>query len=182
MPYFFPRVKSLMHLTEIIPVEMRINLCCCNIRMSQHFLNSSQIRTAFDKMCCKGMAENMWTHLFIDICQFYIFLNNLPHAHTAQRSATAIQKDNITGFDIIFQKRSDIFQIIFQMTFRFITEWHNSFFKPFTHNPDPAIFQENSRLSQFQQFRNPQTATVENLKHGSVTHSQIFFKINLMKN
>src|SRR4051812_32675032 len=56
------RMILLMHLPQILTIDVRINLRCRNVRMAEHFLHGAQIGAAFQKMRCERMTKRMRRH------------------------------------------------------------------------------------------------------------------------
>ena len=44
---------------------MRVNFCCGDGFMTQHFLNSTQISSSLDQVRCKAMPKRVWTDIFL---------------------------------------------------------------------------------------------------------------------
>lgn len=43
----------------ILTDDMGVNLRCCNIGMTQHFLDGAQVGAVFQKMRCKSVAQDV---------------------------------------------------------------------------------------------------------------------------
>ena len=66
-PLVLPRDKKnlaswmvlFVHLFQMLPADMGVDLGCGNVRMPEHDLNASQVRAAFQKMAGKRMTQRM---------------------------------------------------------------------------------------------------------------------------
>ena len=77
-----PWVKLRMYFFELLPCDVGVYLSSCDIHMSQHHLDGSQICAAFEQVARKGMSQAMGRHLFIQLAQSGIFAQQLPKALT----------------------------------------------------------------------------------------------------
>lgn len=75
---------------QIIPVKMRIYFRSSNGCVPQHFLNSPQIGTSFDKMRGEGMTESMRAYGFSYPRFLGKIFNDVKHHDTGNLSATVI--------------------------------------------------------------------------------------------
>ena len=73
-----PGVKTRMHYFELLPCDVGVYLSGCDIHMSQHHLDGSQICAAFEQVGRKGMSQAMGRHLFIQLRQSGVFAQQLP--------------------------------------------------------------------------------------------------------
>jgi hypothetical protein len=63
-------MKTPVNFLQITSIHVRIDLSGTDIGVTKHFLHSSQVCTAFEKMSGKRMAQCVWTHLLIDPSAF----------------------------------------------------------------------------------------------------------------
>ena len=49
-------------LTEMLTVDVHIYFRSAYLLVSKHFLNDSQVGSAFQKMCGEAMAEGVWRY------------------------------------------------------------------------------------------------------------------------
>ena len=59
-------MKLLDNLSQIIPVQVGIDLSCGNGFVAQHFLNSTKVGSSFYLMGRERMAEGMRTDILIE--------------------------------------------------------------------------------------------------------------------
>jgi len=74
-----------------ILIDVRVNLRGANVRMSEQFLQYTQVHARFEAVCGKAVAERMWRDLFAQVHRMQ--LHYFPGAHTAHRLAMRIQDD-----------------------------------------------------------------------------------------
>ena len=74
---------------------MGIDLCGGDIRMSEHELDGSKIRSVFKKMAGKGMPECMRGYLLADTRLEGIFLDDLKKPLTAHPISEPVGKKKI---------------------------------------------------------------------------------------
>ena len=51
-----PGMRGLMHFHQMCVPDSRVSLCCGKRRVSQQFLDTTEISAPLKKMCCKAMA------------------------------------------------------------------------------------------------------------------------------
>ena len=68
--------------TQAVAVDVGINLRSSDALMSQHTLNGTQIRTAFQQMSGKRMAKGMGAYAFLQPDLIRQFLYNMKHHNT----------------------------------------------------------------------------------------------------
>lgn len=64
-----------MYILQILIINMCINLCRRNTRMSQQSLYSTQICSFFQQRCSKTMPQNMWCHFLFDSYQIFVIFD-----------------------------------------------------------------------------------------------------------
>lgn len=57
-------------------VEVRVDFGCGDLCVPEHFLDSTQIRSAFDQMGCKAVSECVWTNILTNPSSY-----NAPFEH-----------------------------------------------------------------------------------------------------
>ena len=63
-----------------------------DIGMTEHLLHRSEVRTVFQKMGGKGMAQHMRRDVLLDACRLLIMLDDLPEALPRHTLAADIDK------------------------------------------------------------------------------------------
>lgn len=71
-------MELLMNRLEAVFVDMRINLSRRDIRMSQKFLDDTEVRAALQQMSRERMPERMGRNLFLNSRKTGVFLDNPP--------------------------------------------------------------------------------------------------------
>lgn len=77
-----------MHFSNVIAIDVRVDLRGCNVCMTKHFLNRAQVCTAFKQVRGKRMTKQMWMKMCGDPGLQSPLLNDLPDGH-ARESASA---------------------------------------------------------------------------------------------
>ena len=78
--------------------------------MSQHFLHRAQIRTIFNQMGGKGMAQGMGRDVLLDPCLFPVLFHDLPEALAAHEAAAAVDEKPGRA-PALYKSRAGCFQI-----------------------------------------------------------------------
>src|SRR5215217_4013080 len=81
--------------SKVVSVEVGIDLCSRNAGVAQHFLNSTQIGSAFYQMGRKGVSEGMGADGFIQSNFFCKCLYKKEYVYTGQVSSVSVKKDKI---------------------------------------------------------------------------------------
>jgi len=89
------RVMCCDDMFHTFPGNMRIDFCCGNAGVSQHFLNGSKVCAVGDEMGCEAVAEHMRVHMFWSAGSDGIFLDQPPDGNPRYGFSEAIEKDGI---------------------------------------------------------------------------------------
>ena len=79
---------------------MRVDFRCKNAFVPQHFLDDSQVSSAFDKVCRKGVPEGVRRYFLGYPCQHGLFLHHVENGYAAELLAGFVQEKNIFGLRI----------------------------------------------------------------------------------
>ena len=71
---------------------MGVNLCRSNRLVTEHFLNCSQVCTAFNQMCCEGVPEGMRTDVLFQLYLFTKPLDDCEDHHASKLASSLIQE------------------------------------------------------------------------------------------
>ena len=111
---------------------MRINLRCRNIRMSQKFLNDSQIGAVFKNMGCKRMPQSMRRDVLGDSCLLDLVFEVFPYSLSCQTFAMKIDEQEWTA--LVFAKLgSGIVEVVVNPDDCLVSNRNDSFFSSFSH-------------------------------------------------
>ena len=69
-----------MHGFKPLLIDVRVNLCCRNIRVAEHFLDNAQIGAVPQQMCRKTVPEKMWINVLFQSGVLRMFFYDLPDA------------------------------------------------------------------------------------------------------
>ena len=72
----------LVDLAQSFLVNMRVNLGCGDVDVSEHFLDASQVGSAGQEVRCKAMSKRMNGQVPGHTCTDCIFLDNSPDFNT----------------------------------------------------------------------------------------------------
>ena len=67
---------------QILSVDVCVHLRCGNVRMSQHFLDSSQVRAALQEVRREGMSERVRVNLLLNSSRNAELMDNIPNRHS----------------------------------------------------------------------------------------------------
>lgn len=85
-------MELLDHLSEVIAVEVRIDLGGGDRLMAQHFLNGPKVCTSLDEVGSKGVAERVRTYRLLQPDPGGQRLNNVEHHHPAELFSATVEK------------------------------------------------------------------------------------------
>lgn len=81
---------------EVVSRDMSINLCGCDIRMTQEFLDHPEIGPSFQKVSGERMTECVRSDFLLDAGQVSVFSYQLPNPLPGKRSPVSTS-ENIFG-------------------------------------------------------------------------------------
>jgi hypothetical protein len=85
-------MELVQYLSEVIPVEVGVDLGGGDAFVSEHFLDGAQVGTTFDEMSSKTMPEGMRADVFLEPDAFDLFLNDEKYHHAAEFFAPFVEK------------------------------------------------------------------------------------------
>src|SRR4029078_698315 len=83
-----------MYRTQILPVDMRIDLRRRYVRMAEHFLNGAKVGAAFEEMCGEGVAEGVGGNGFRDAGAIHVAAQDFPGAHAGEWLAPGVEEED----------------------------------------------------------------------------------------
>lgn len=149
-------------------IEVRINFGSGNAFVSQHFLNSAQIGTAFHKVCSKGMAERVWAQVLFYSCPFCQVFDDVEHHLPGDGPAALTEKDHV------FVMFSDVDPAA---VMRYIQadelqgrtpDGDEPLLIAFSDHTDKPFLRMQIGELERHQFRHTQSATIQRFKHGHI--------------
>ena len=88
------RVEGAVEPHEAFSLYMGINLCCGEVCVAQHVLNDTQVRAVLQKVCGKGMAQDVGEDMLLYAGLCCAGANNLPNALSC-KGGSAIRKEEM---------------------------------------------------------------------------------------
>src|SRR5688572_19358961 len=82
-----------MHLPEVAPVEMRVDLRRLDGTMSEDLLHDTEIAAPLEQVRGAGVAEGVGGNRAIDPGRLRVSLEKLPVPHPGERAPEACQED-----------------------------------------------------------------------------------------
>ena len=64
-------MKSLQGISQVLAVNVGVNLSSGDALMPKHLLYRPQIGASLDQVCCERMAEGMWRDVLPDVSFFH---------------------------------------------------------------------------------------------------------------
>ena len=150
---------------------MGVNLGGCNIRMAEHDLYGTEIRSVWKQVSGKRVAEAMWWNFFFYSCSTGGFFDDLPEPQPCHSFATVGDKKGITPF--AFEDcRPGRFKVGLEALFCRNSKGNKSFFFSLADDPDKTGREVAAVHSQCDEFWNSQARGVKELQHGIVALHQ----------
>lgn len=163
------RVKLLQGVTEIIAVEVGIDLGSSNAFVPQHFLNGTKVGPAFHQVSGKGMPESMWGNGFGDTgFQGQVF-NNIEDHDPAQTFSAAVQEKDVFSPGLNGLVNPDLIFIDPDVFGGITADGDQSFFIAFAGNADKANIEIDAGDFQADDLAHAQSAAVHGFQDGFVT-------------
>src|SRR2546423_9435948 len=85
-------VELLMHATQILAIDVRVDLRGRNVDVAEHFLNGSQIGTTLEQMGRERVTKRVRRDRFGYSNLINVLPENLPRPHSRHRLAAGIEK------------------------------------------------------------------------------------------
>ena len=147
--------------------------------MPKHLLNGAQISTIFKQMRRKAVPERMRRNILLDVCFFLIVLDNFPESLAAHTFAGYIDEKRMLGRNCN-HFRPDSFYVLTQCLKRFrINRYDAHLFPAFAANETSG--KANVVDIQPNQFADPDTSRIQNLKHGFIPAALHFRNLGLLQ-
>ena len=164
---------------QILLDQLRIDLRGGNVAVSKHLLNGAQISTIFKQMSRKAVPERMRRNILLDVCFFLIVLDNFPESLAAHTFAGYIDEKRMLGRNCN-HFRPDSFYVLTQCLKRFrINRYDAHLFPAFAANETSG--KANVVNIQPNQFADPDTSRIQNLKHGFIPAALHFRNLGLLQ-
>src|SRR5215831_9760505 len=87
-----PRVEAVVDCPQARFEDVRINLRRRQIRVAKHHLNRPEIRTAFEQVRGKRMADDVRAQRARQTSGGAVTLENFPEAHAAERTTARVDE------------------------------------------------------------------------------------------
>src|SRR5688572_19657060 len=81
------RMITPMHLPQVLPVHVGVDLRGGDVDMAEHLLDGPEIRTPFEQVGGEGMAKGVWRHVLGNAGTLDVAAQDLPRAHAGERLA-----------------------------------------------------------------------------------------------
>ena len=85
-------MRLIVHILQLLFNQLGVHMCGGYIRMSQHFLYRMDVRTVFQQMRCKGMAQGVGSDILLYACLFLVVLHYFPEALSGHALSADIHK------------------------------------------------------------------------------------------
>ncbi len=128
--------------SQIVLVQMRVNLSGGDAFMAEHFLHGAEVGAAFDEVRGEGVTERVRTHRLVDARRFYPFLDEHEDHLAGEVRTSAVQED------VIFLSFLDFQLFTFSVNVKVYhlhgrrPNGNQSLFVAFAHHLDEAVVEE----------------------------------------
>lgn len=78
--------------------DVRVDLGCCDLRVSKHLLDTSQVRSVAEEVSGKGVSKSMGCDRGVESCSFRVAFDDIPDCLAAQ-GASASREKKVVGAD-----------------------------------------------------------------------------------
>ena len=72
--------------------DVRVNLGCPNIAVSEHGLYAAQIGASFQEVCCKRVPQHMRAEILKNASRFAVYSNKFPETLASHAAAARSHK------------------------------------------------------------------------------------------
>src|SRR5215210_2747756 len=97
----------LVYLSQVLPVDVCINLRRRDVRVAEHLLDSAEVCTALEQMRREGVPQRVWRNGLGDSGVLDVAAEDLPCAHARERLAARVEKKHALATSLL-QARSQL--------------------------------------------------------------------------
>src|SRR5687767_10294141 len=84
---------ALVHLPQVLPVYMSVDLRRGDVGVTKHLLYRPQVRPTLQEVRRERVPEGMRRHGLRDAGPLHVLAEDLPRAHSAERLAARVEKE-----------------------------------------------------------------------------------------
>src|SRR5687768_7470903 len=163
-----------VHLSQILAIDVGIDLRRGNIRVSEHFLHRPEVRSPLQEMRCEGMTEGMGVHALGDAAALDILLQDLPRPHAGERLAPRVQKERLAATTAGGRKEpwSQLACIYGESGDGAAADWHQPLLASLSKDANQALFEHDVARADADPFGYAQSRPVRELEHRAVSEIQ----------
>ena len=163
--------------------DVGVDLGCCDLGVSKHLLNTSQVRSVTEEVSGKGVSKGMGCDRRIESCSFRMSFDDIPDC-LATQGASASREKKVVGADRVpvGEGVSRSFEIAFNPRDRFCSDRNDSFLAAFAEDAQGlsveyrfvicsrglSVDSCQGRPGQAGEFAGSESAGVENLENRAV--------------
>ena len=133
-PFLFSRVMLLKNQTKALSQNVRVDLCRRNIGMTQHGLQTPEIRSALQKMCSEAVAHHVRCKPLPNTGFFPVKLQQLPEALPRHARRPGCH-EQISAGPSLQQCGAAGGQVLLYCTNRLGAQRDHALLPPFAHHP-----------------------------------------------
>src|SRR5512143_2929769 len=89
-----PWMILLVHLSEVLPVHVGVNLCRRDVGVAEHLLHRAEVRPALEKVGGERVAQCVGRYGLGNSRLLDVPTQDLPGAHARQRLATGVEEQH----------------------------------------------------------------------------------------
>src|SRR5438477_11915008 len=93
-----PRMILSVHRSEILAVDMRVNLRRRDVGVAEHFLNGTKVGATLEQVCGERVSQCMRRDVLRNLRPLDVVAQDLPGAHARERASARVQNENSLPF------------------------------------------------------------------------------------
>src|SRR5688500_15705939 len=83
-----------VHGAQKLTIHVSVDLSSGDVRVTQHLLHRTKIRSAFQKVSRERVAERVRRNRLGDPCDIDVFAEDFPRTHPRQRLPASVEKEH----------------------------------------------------------------------------------------
>src|SRR5690349_15608968 len=99
-----------MHLSQILPVDVGVDLGRRDVYVAEHLLDRTKVGAALEEMRGEGVSQGVRRDMLRDAHSLHVTAKDLPRAHPRQRASACIEEENPLSFALL-ELRAELAQV-----------------------------------------------------------------------
>src|SRR5262249_12535266 len=135
------RVVLLVNRSQIFAIDMRVDLRRREIRVAEHLLHRSEVRSTLEEVRRKAVTERVWGHPFRHPRPRRRALDDPPGSHARKRLPPSIEEQSSPALSTV-EGRAERMQVDREGADHAPADRNEAFLSPFAENADEVLGEE----------------------------------------